>query len=802
MNHQTLSAKSGLRSRPALLALWVSTALSTALGLSAPTVLAQETPTAANTTVNAQVRHYTIPAQPLSGALIQFGQQSGLQVTTNSSLVKGKQATAVTGDLSAEQALNQLLAGTGLSYQFNGGMVSLISGGSFTKLPPVKIGADFIQESAYGPASGFVAKHSATATKTDTPLIETPQSVSVVTAQQIEAQGAQTVESALTYTPSVHAYEGGIRNSGTIGTTIGIRGFNLAPLHIDGQKFPINSINGPEIPYFYERIEILKGPASVLFGQSSPGGIVNLVSKRPTEDPLKEIKVHVGSWDKKQLNFDFGGQATEDGEWGYRLTGLVQDSDTMVDYIADDRKALALATDWQPSIDTTLSIFATIKNTDTSYNLGLPREGTLLPNPGGHGDIPRNRFIGEPDLNFESERQTLSYQFEHRFNDTWSIKQSGIWYNTDIDYAYVGARETNPPDYRTTDRFARYRVDTDDGYSLDSQLQGHIEHGIFQHTILAGLEYTDTSTSRVQRSSTAMSAIDVYDPVYGTAITTGPSGKTMSDDERYGLYLQDHVKINEHWVALFGVRRDKTTSDATTVSPEEKENATTYRAGLLYLFNNGIAPYISYAESFEPLSGTDAYGAGFEPTKGEQNEIGIKYEPNNLNLALTFAVFELKQKNVLTSDPINIGEAIQTGEVTTKGAEIELRTSMTDKLNLIASYSQLDASITKSNRGDAGKRTQNTPENLASVWLDYTWFANLNFGAGVKYVDSTITYDRVYKVPGYTVLDVVMGYQMNDNLEFQFNLNNALDKVYFSSCQFKCAYGNERNFAVSAKYNW
>ncbi len=661
-------------------------------------------------------------------------------------------------------------------------------------LPEVRVTAE--GETAAGPANGFVAKRSATGTKTDTPLLETPQSITVITREQVEAQAADSLDQAFAYSAGIMSQSGGALRR--IATGFTVRGFNVtgsAPLYLNGSKFPINSLSGAMEPYAYERLELLKGPASILYGQAAPGGIINLVSKRPTATPLRELELQAGSWGRRQIAADFGGPLTEDGRIGYRITALARDGEAMVAQIPDERRMLNAALDWKLTPDTGLTLLASYNKGKSKYDYGKPLDGTLLPNPNGR--ISRELFVGEPGFDkFDTEGTTLGYLLEHRLNDSWKLKQNLLVYDYEADNAYasITQRANAATGLRTVNRSAITRFDTDKGWSVDNQLHGKFSTGPLAHTLLVGLDFSDGEWTRNQRMGT-VAALDLYNPVYGSPVTLPATGtRSESKAQQLGLYVQDQVKLNQRWVALLGARYDKARDG-------EKSHALTPRVGLMYLAGNGIAPYYSYTRSFQPASGTDFLGQRFKPTEGTQHEIGVKYEPPGRNASVTVAAYELTQTNVSTNDPDHAGFQIQTGEIRSRGFEIEGRASLNRQLDVVAALGTIDARVTRSNTANLGTRPTSVPRRQASLWADYrfAWLPGLSAGAGVRYVGEQEV--SVYTVPGSTVFDAAIRYQI-DKWRFALNVKNLADKNYLATCSYACFYGDQRNFTLTARYAW
>nr|WP_145552635.1 TonB-dependent siderophore receptor [Variovorax boronicumulans] len=677
-------------------------------------------------------------------------------------------------------------------------------------LPEVKVTAD--GETASGPAKGFVARRSATGTKTDTALVETPQSITAVTRDQIEAQAADSLDQAFGYSAGITPLSGGSQRR--ISTSFTVRGFNVtgqAPLYLNGSKFPINSLSGAMELYAFERVELLKGPASILYGQAAPGGIINLVSKRPTATPLREVELQAGSWNRRQAAVDLAGPLTEDGRVGYRITALARNADAMVSQIADDRRMLNAALAWKLTPDTDLTLLAGYNQGKSHYDYGKPYDGTLLPNPNGR--IARERFVGEPGFDkFDTEGRTAGWLLEHRLNPHWTLKQNLLVFDhtSDNAYASIVSRADAASGLRTVNRQPFARDDTDDGWSVDNQVQGRFTTGAYEHLLLAGLDWSDRHFTRAQRTG-AMAALDLYDPVYGSGVNLAAAGSRSSTAARQlGLYLQDQIKLGAGWVALLGARYDKAHNEGSSVlangtasATDEQSHAFTPRAGVLYRFDNGLAPYYSYTRSFQPASGVDYFGRAFKPTEGTQHELGLKYEPPGTNLLVTAAVYELTQTNVSTSDPEHPGFSVQTGEVRSRGFELEARASLNRRWDVAAALGAIDARVTKSNTANLGTRPISVPRNTASVWVDHRFAAlpGVSAGVGVRRVGAQASSVAGLNVPAFTLVDAALRYETGP-WRFALNVKNLADKNHLADCTYACFYGDERNATLTARYSW
>lgn len=666
--------------------------------------------------------------------------------------------------------------------------------------------------------SGYVTERTLTGSKMDRPIREIPQSIAVVTEDQITIQGAQSLDQVLGYTAGVAAATGGA--SRTTDEFFNLRGlddrFN-STIFIDGSKRTRNSYSGTTEPYALERVEVLKGPASSLYGLAAPGGIINLVTKKPTREPLREVQLQAGTNDRGQLAADFGDALDSAGVWSYRVTGLYRESDTEVDEIVDDRKFLAPSLRFEPSANTSLTLRADYQQDDTLYNYGLPFEGTVAPNP--NGDIDAKRFIGEPDLDkWDTKNRSIGYQFEHRFNETLTVRQNFHRFWSDVEYDFTGFGLWTDDQLDVIDRILVMRSDEDTGFSLDTSLQIDFATGIAKHALLVGVDRAEGKFTR-QQSRVSLNPLNLFDPVYGQtpAFVQPPGYVEGSDIDQTGLYLQDHIKIGKYVALSGGVRRDDVTLSSDYSEPgyseapeAEGSNATTYNAGLVVLTDGGFSPYISYSESFQPNPGRDVNRDLYDPAEGEQVEVGIKYRPENTPVEVSAAVFDINQNDVIVNSFVGYGGGSQV-DIESKGGEIELHAELTEDLNVIAAYTYIDAEVTKSEvappdsfvRYAEGNSTAAQPEHAASLWGDYRlpMLRALTIGGGVRYIGDTTDFSNQYEVPSYTLFDAVVRYDI-DAWRLALNVKNLTDKEYISACTYACYYGDGRTAVVTATYNW
>ena len=569
-------------------------------------------------------------------------------------------------------------------------------------------------KTAYGPVKDYSAKNTATGTKTDTPLNEIPQSISVVGAEQIRDMGAQTEQQVLRYLPGVVAdsYGADGRADGSF-----IRGID-ATEYLDGMRRTFNYYTSTYRldPYFMERIEVLRGPASVLYGQAAVGGIINSVSKRPQTEQGGEITVEYGTFDFKQVKFDMTGPVTSDGKWSYRLTGAARDADTQVDYVEDDRYAIQPAITYRPDGNTTITVLGHFqKDRSGSISQFLPHVGTIFPNVNGRR-ISQDRFVGEPGDHYDTDVASGTLLVEHKFNSVFKLQHSSSYADVQNDYAstYSGHFYTPTP-YLDPDQTLMARIksktDTDTQiFTQDTNLEAKFATGMLTHKVLGGVDYANFKSSSTSGSALNLTPFDVYNPVYGQPETL--FGYNCSDDPNVdpahllsavdickdadqhvtqtGTYIQDQLRLG-NWLGIVGMRKDwidTLSGEGTT----QKDSEISYRAGLMYEFASGLTPYISYGESFIPVVAKTFSGVPLDPQQGRMYEVGFKYHPTGANFAINGAIFDIAENNRLTYDSVHGGDYyVQTGAVTSQGFELEVTGKVTKNLKVTGGYSYTEA---------------------------------------------------------------------------------------------------------------
>lgn len=681
------------------------------------------------------------------------------------------------------------------------------------------VAAPAAQESAWGPAPTIAAKRSATATKTDTPIEKTPQSVSVVTRQEMEMRQPTTVKEALSYTPSVFS----TRGSSTTYDVVTIRGFTTSTTvntnqYLDGMKLQGNNYSEVSMdPYFLERVEVMRGPTSVLYGNSNPGGIVSMVSKRPTTEPLKEVQFKMGTDNLWQTGFDFSDAIDDAGVWSYRLTGLGRSQDAQQQMAKSTRYAVAPSFSWRPDDKTDFTFLSNFQNDpDAGYYGWLPREGTVVPYYDANGKahkLPTDFNEGESDNKISRRQKMVGYSFSHQFDDTFTVRQNLRYADVHTLYRSVYGNGYVAPGYMN-----RAYVRSDEHlntFTVDTQLQSDFATGAVSHTLLTGVDYSRMRNDVDADYGTA-DPISMSNPQYGNPnIQVTFPYAVLNRMEQTGLYAQDQMEWDK-WVMTLGGRYDYATTStltrATNSLAENHDQQFSWRGGINYLFDNGISPYFSYSESFEPVSGSNSRGQPFDPSRGKQYEAGVKYVPKDMPVVVTAAVYQLTKDKNLTADPANQAFSIQTGEIRSRGLELEAKAAVNANINVTAAYSYTDAEYTHDTVFN-GKRPAEVPRNMASLWADYTFhetaLSGLTIGAGARYIGSTVSYYKndtstgkkndAFSVAGYALMDATVKYDLArfglPGSSVGVNVNNLFDREYVSSCysEYACYWGAGRH---------
>lgn len=653
--------------------------------------------------------------------------------------------------------------------------------------------------------SSYVEADTRSATKTDTPVIDTQQSISVINRERLDAQGVLTVQDALRYSAGVRSDAYGIDSRGDDAF---IRGTSFTQ-YLDGlRQFTGFFSAGRTDAYTLDRVEIVRGPSSVLFGQGTTGGLISLVSKQPLATAQHEVEVQLGSDARKQIAFDSTGPLSRDGVWSYRLIGNLREANSQLHYAPDDHRLLQPSLRWQPSADTRWTLIGNLQTDDSGSTLAFtPHEGTLLPGPNGR--ISTRLFTSEPGFDaFNTEQQSLTSLFEHRFNPVWSVAQSARYSHGKIDYRSLYPDVfSNPADpfldaeRRTVARFGYISLEERNYLTTDSRAEARFNFAGLKHRLLAGFDYSKADGESANGGSFVAEPFDLYSPVYGGNFER-PVAATVPDTSasQMGFYLQDQLEYGTHWLGTLGVRRDqaKTRSEG---SDEISDSATTARAGLMYRFANGVQPYASYSESFQPFDYVDFFGKPYKPLRGKQSEVGVKVQPVGSKTLLTATVFDLRETNRLSPDPTEPFNSIQLGSVKSGGAELEATAQIARNFDVTGSYTYTDLTVSD------GSLVAGVPLHQASLWAGYKFaiagIPGFNVGAGARYIGQTTDETGDLVTPDLALIDLGLGYDRGP-VSIGINAANLEDKSYVATCLARgdCFYGPRRSVVARVVYRW
>lgn len=648
----------------------------------------------------------------------------------------------------------------------------------------------------------------------------------MVTRQQIIDQDAQSVAQALRYTPGVVPEQRGINTDSL--EYLYSRGFQ-ADTYLDGLRQPAPGQAGFNImsrdAYLIDRIESLRGPTSILYGQTPPGGVFNIVSKLPQETPFNEVFFQTGSYGRAQGGFDTTGPLNDEKTLLYRVTGIGLNTGTQTDFVDQQRVAIAPSFTWKIDPATRLTVTASYQNDPEAgvYSF-VPAAGTILPNT---VKIPRSMDLGEPTFDkYRKQEASIGYQFEHQINDIWQIKQNFRYTYNDIYIQQAGPTGVALANNGTAlSRTAYINSGVLNSAIVDNEAIAKFYTGFAHHEVLLGVDYQNTEYDHYfyngYTGGVTTPSLNLLNPVYGVAIAT-PNNmlatSTAINLQQTGLYGQDQISIGK-LTFVGGVRQDwatnQTLSYKTNAETQQDSTATTGRGAVIYNFDSGIAPYFSYATSFQPLPGVTDTGAQLKPTEGEQYEVGVKYRPPGTSSIFTVAAFDLRQTNVTVSNSLYIGSVTQTGEVRSRGVEFEARTDLTRNLRAIASYTYDDVENTQATAAILGRAPTGIPLNMASLWLSYDMpkavAPGLKLSGGVRYLGDTWgDAGNTFKVPSFTLFDIGVQYDFGQRFAalrgFTGNINvtNLFDKTYVSSClsATTCTWGSGRMILAGLKYRW
>lgn len=663
-----------------------------------------------------------------------------------------------------------------------------------------------------------------TATKTRLDPIETPQAISVVESETLEQRGVSSVSEALRYVPGVNTeLRGGAVNRLDL---FNIRGFDNYQNFYDGLLLQYNEWNlQPQIdPVAIEQLEVFKGPTSVLYGSMPPGGMVNLIAKRPQREAKHSVSLATGTGTLKEMTLDSTGAIND--QLAYRVVGLARQKEGQAVTSEEERYVFAPSLDWQLGERTLLNLNLYYqKDPAAGIYTTVPASGSVKSNP--LGQLDSDTFLGDENWNeYNRDVTLLGYKLSHDFSDNWQVLQNARY----MDASAYQRNTYNAPlaaDNRTLARNA-YLTDEDSrGFVIDNQLAGKVMTGPAQHNLLLGVDYQYLDARILYQDTLDYSApaIDIFNPDHNEirpdALAFSYEDRKTIRQSQTGVYLQDQVRL-DRLVAIGGARYDSYRMDtdsrglylgaaSQSLAQIDQDNLS-LRLGALYELDYGLSPYVSYAESFEPVPGADKSGKAFDPSTGHQWEGGLKFLSEDMSKTATISAFHITKENALVTDPDNVyGPKLQTGEIVSKGIELEGRADLTSRLDLALSYTRQNMEITRDTTDLQGKTPVWVPRQMASLWSNYQAGGSLEgmrVGAGLRYVgEAQLDAANTDTVPDYLLMDMSASYDLAalsarlKGVGASLSASNLLNKTYYSCYdQNNCWFGAERNVEARLKY--
>ena len=657
----------------------------------------------------------------------------------------------------------------------------------------------------------YQARRSGSATKTDTPLDEVPQAVSVIPATVLDDLRSPRIEKALDYAGGV------ARQNDFGGLTMyeySIRGLTTSEFYEDG--FSVNrGYMNPQDPSNVERIDVLKGPASSLYGRGDPGGTINIVSKRPQNDRFARLDLSAVRWDRYRSSLDVNTLLDDEGTMLYRMNLAVEDNKSFRDYRSSERQFFAPAFSWELSPQTRLLVQAEVIRSSQVFDRGVVAPNDHL------GSVSRSDFFGEPgDGEIDNNNESLQAEIEHDLNASWTVRLASHYKQGRLN---GGATEASflADDARTLNREYRYRdFDWQDSIT-QLELRGLVYTGDIEHNLLIGTEYERYAKDERLMRTRPISTIDIRAPVYGQPrppFSVGPGGRSTDRHELVhsrSLNLQDQMRLSEKLFGVIGARYDhyehRLDNEVTGTRTEQTHEKITPRIGALYQLTPEVGVFANASQSFKPNTGAPRPGTGtsFDPEEGVGYEAGFKFDLLDGRLGMTVAAFHLTKENVLTADPADSTYQIAAGEVRSRGIDLQLTGQLTDEVRVIGAYAYVDAEVTKDNTLASGSRLLNVPEHSGSLLGVYEFLdgglKGLELGGGVNYVGdrSGNVADSGFELPGYTTVDLLARYKATQDLTLGVNLNNAFDRTYYerSYSNVWVMPGEPRNLSLSLSLN-
>jgi iron complex outermembrane recepter protein len=754
--------------------------------------------------ISVEVVTISLPAQPLGTALNELAQQAGLQLLARPELLAGKQAPAVSGKLTVRQAMDQVLAGSGLTARIDGSRVVIVSRSSGTEPNRDTQLAEVIVQASSEPVSRYSGASSNAAARLPADPMDLPVAGVSISRAVLDDQGV------IRAAEAVRNVSGVTRNPAYLGFTDSYR--------IRGFRSDIGLWNGFRRDFYFtftdtahlERVEVIKGPASVTYGDLEPGGVVNYVTKRPSKKPVNSVQLAIGSNKLLRSEFDLGTTAGEDQSVRMRFTGAHEQADSFRDHVDNRHDTFGATLDWDIQPGTRLELSGYWLDSTNTADRGFTNDaGPIVLK------LPRSRFLDEPENSFDFKQTDISAVLNHRLDSAWSIRSGVNWYRAD---SVRDSIENGLLSGQTMLRQYVYMPQTDENTTLFAELRGDLELGSTSHTLVAGIEQVDKEQSYDYRrnfnfSGTPYYPIDIFDPVYGQyPRERGPRDRYAIDTRSRSLYAQDLIAIGDHWRVLAGLRytqyeqRNRALDQNSDTSLDKSE--LTSRLGVLYKFTPEHSVFASYGRSFTPQFANYAQlapGVSPTPERGEQYELGYKYTSLNESLIAGATLFQIIKENVATADPKDSDQLILAGEQRVRGIEFDLSAKLGKGWSLIGSYAHMQGELTRDTTLPVGDRLLNTPRNQASLWVrhDFQVLPGVGVGLGAFYVGKReAELPNTWQIPAYTRVDFSVYWKVDHRTDLNLHIKNLTDKTYYDTQGSYLYPGEPRSAMLSLKYTF
>ncbi|MBD9360563.1 TonB-dependent siderophore receptor [Methylomonas fluvii] len=748
-------------------------------------------------------RSYHIAGGSLSQALRQFATVFGLLFVAEASLTEGKTSVGLEGEYSVEEGFRKLLAGSGLTHTIASDKTVTLKiaqpqpQSGTTAMPAVTVIGQAVYDSTDPYNPDYSLPNATTGTKTDTPIMETPFSVQVVSKQVMEDVQAIRPGEALNYVSGIYQ---GSANSGDWLDWTKRRGFDPFPTgdYRDGGAFPLASAWGGRDLANIEQVEVLKGPASLLYGQATPGGVVNYVTKKPLAAPYYSLQQQFGSYDYYRTTLDATGPITQDKTLLYRFNLAYKDANSFRDTVSSDRIFIAPTVSWIISPRTRMNFELEYDHGHMVFDRGVPAIGSRP------ADVPRSRFFGEADPQSEFERILVDMNWSHAFNDNWTLSHRFTAVYNGLDQV-ASFPSLNADNVRLNRSFELAKVDPGDdaSYFNTVNLTGHFDTWGLQHTLLLGGDYFRQSTKSV--ITPFSSPINIFNPIYlgsegvSNLAAGSTSFTTTTERDWFGLYMQDQIKLPYHLHLMGGLRYDSseqvgTDSRSLTPNVSPQQDKVTPRGGLVWQPIPELSLYGSYSENFTGINGTGLGGVLLAPETAQQWEFGLKTELFDKRFLATLAWFDLTKQNARVADPRDTRFSAAIGEANVTGLEMDLKGEILPGWNMIGSYAYTPDAVTTIGRAtEVDKRFPGVPRHGGSLFTTYELqsgiMQGLKFGGGVIVRSSqrTESTNNDVVLPGYATVNLLTSYSWKvgaSKLTTQLNVNNLLGKEYYPASAF------------------